>query len=50
MLFAPLGIGAAMAATIGHQGLEILKSLSLLIGSLYGLIEAIKQICAELNG
>jgi proton glutamate symport protein len=35
MMFAPLGIGAAMAATIGHQGLEILKSLSLLIGSLY---------------
>lgn len=36
MLFAPIGIGAAMAATIGHQGLEILKSLGLLIGSLYG--------------
>lgn len=35
MLFAPIGIGAAMAATIGHQGLEILKSLGLLIGSLY---------------
>jgi proton glutamate symport protein len=35
MMFAPIGIGAAMAATIGHQGLEILKSLSLLIGSLY---------------
>jgi len=35
MRFAPIGIGAAMAATIGHQGLDILKSLGLLIGSLY---------------
>ena len=36
MMFAPIGIGAAMAATIGHQGVEILTSLGLLIGSLYG--------------
>jgi proton glutamate symport protein len=35
MLFAPIGVGAAMAATIGHQGLDILKNLGLLIGSLY---------------
>jgi proton glutamate symport protein len=35
MLYAPIGIGAAMAATIGHQGLEVLKFLGLLIGSLY---------------
>ncbi len=35
MLYAPIGIGAAMAATIGHQGLGILASLGLLIGSLY---------------
>ncbi len=35
MLYAPIGIGAAMAATIGHQGLGILTSLGLLIGSLY---------------
>ena len=35
MLYAPIGIGAAMAATIGHQGLGVLKFLGLLIGSLY---------------
>ena len=35
MLMAPLGVGAAMAATIGHQGLEVLKNLGLLVGSLY---------------
>ncbi len=35
MLYAPIGIGAAMAATIGHQGLGILGYLGMLIGSLY---------------
>lgn len=35
MLYAPIGIGAAMAATVGHQGLEILGFLGMLIGSLY---------------
>ena len=35
MMFAPFGVGAAMAATIGHQGLEVLKNLGMLIGSLY---------------
>lgn len=35
MLYAPIGIGAAMAATIGHQGLGVLAYLGMLIGSLY---------------
>jgi proton glutamate symport protein len=35
MRIAPIGIGAAMAATIGHQGLEVLKNLGMLIGALY---------------
>lgn len=35
MRFAPIGVGAAMAATIGHQGLEILYNLGMLIGALY---------------
>lgn len=35
MYVAPLGVGAAMAATIGHQGLDVLRNLALLIGSLY---------------
>src|SRR5262245_58621130 len=35
MMFAPIGVGAAMAHTIGTQGLGVLKNLGLLIGSLY---------------
>ncbi len=35
MKFAPFGIGAAMAATIGHKGLEVLVNLGMLVGSLY---------------
>ncbi|MCC6652028.1 MAG: cation:dicarboxylase symporter family transporter [Candidatus Eisenbacteria bacterium] len=35
MYAAPLGVGAAMAATIGHQGLDVLRNLGMLIGSLY---------------
>ncbi len=35
MYFAPIGVGAAMAATIGHQGLEILGDLAKLVASLY---------------
>ncbi len=35
MLFAPIGIGAAMAHTIAQHGLHILANLGILIGSLY---------------
>lgn len=35
MMYAPIGVGAAMAATIGHQGVEVLKNLGMLIASLY---------------
>jgi proton glutamate symport protein len=35
MLFAPFGVGAAMAATIGHKGLGVLVNLGMLIGGLY---------------
>ena len=35
MRFAPIGVGAAMAITIGHQGPGVLWNLSKLIGSLY---------------
>jgi Na+/H+-dicarboxylate symporter len=35
MLFAPFGVGAAMAHTVAHQGLGVLKNLGMLIGSLY---------------
>jgi proton glutamate symport protein len=35
MRFAPIGVGAAMAHTIGTQGLRVLVNLGQLIGSLY---------------
>lgn len=36
MRFAPIGIGAAMAYSIGHQGLGVLVNLGALVLSLYG--------------
>ncbi|MFM8879169.1 MAG: dicarboxylate/amino acid:cation symporter, partial [Verrucomicrobiota bacterium] len=35
MRFAPVGIGAAMAYTVGHSGLGVLANLAKLIGTLY---------------
>src|SRR5437667_3683319 len=35
MMFAPIGVGAAMAHTIASNGLTVLKNLGLLIGSIY---------------
>jgi proton glutamate symport protein len=36
MAFAPFGIGAAIAVTVGTSGLGVLKSLALLVATLYG--------------
>ncbi|CAO3608939.1 unnamed protein product [Cunninghamella echinulata] len=35
MNYAPIGIGCALAATIGQNGIDVLKNLGRLIGSLY---------------
>ena len=35
MLFAPIGVGAAIAFTVGHMGLGILKNLFALLATLY---------------
>lgn len=35
MAFAPIGIGAAIAVTIGQSGLSVLKNLAVLVGTLY---------------
>ncbi len=35
MLFAPFGIGAAMAVTVGHMGVGVLVNLGMLVGTLY---------------
>src|SRR4051794_39919189 len=34
--FAPIGVGAALADTIGHSGLGVLRNLGMLVGTLYG--------------
>ena len=36
MKFAPIGIGAAIAVTVGHSGLQVLENLGKLILTLYG--------------
>ena len=36
MRFAPIGIGAAMAVTVSHSGIQVLKNLGLLVATLYG--------------
>jgi Na+/H+-dicarboxylate symporter len=36
MKYAPIGVGAAIAVTVGYKGLGILKSLGLLIITMYG--------------
>jgi proton glutamate symport protein len=36
MKFAPIGVGAAMANTVGHSGLSVLQNLGMLVGTLYG--------------
>ena len=36
MMFAPFGIGAAMAVTVGHSGLKVLINLGQLVLTLYG--------------
>ncbi len=36
MKFAPVGIGAAMAVTVGRNGLSVLKNLGALVFTLYG--------------
>ncbi len=36
MLYAPIGVGAAMAYTVGHGGLKVLTNLGLLVLTLYG--------------
>jgi proton glutamate symport protein len=36
MKFAPIGIGAAIAVTVGRSGVGVLKNLGVLVASLYG--------------
>ena len=36
MIYAPIGIGAAIAVTVSKSGLGVLKNLAMLVGTLYG--------------
>ena len=36
MYYAPIGIGAAIAVTVGHSGISVLKNLGMLVLTLYG--------------
>jgi proton glutamate symport protein len=40
MYFAPIGVAAAMAYTVGHMGLGVLTNLAKLLGTLYGALLA----------
>ncbi|HWN69376.1 MAG TPA: cation:dicarboxylase symporter family transporter, partial [Haliangium sp.] len=40
MHYAPIGVGAAMAYTVGHGGLGVLTNLAWLVGTLYGALVA----------
>jgi proton glutamate symport protein len=40
MAFAPVGVGAAVAATVGHSGLRVLARLGVLVCTLYGALVA----------
>jgi proton glutamate symport protein len=40
MKYAPIGVGAAIAVTVGHRGLSVLVNLALLILTLYGALAA----------
>jgi proton glutamate symport protein len=40
MHYAPIGVGAAMAYTVGHGGLGVLRNLGLLVLTLYGALIA----------
>lgn len=44
MSFAPFGIGAAIAVTVGTSGLGVLRSLGMLVGTLYGTL-AVFIVC-----
>lgn len=35
MYFVPIGVGAAIAYTVGHMGIEVLQNLAKLVGTLY---------------
>jgi proton glutamate symport protein len=36
MAYAPIGIGAAIAVTVGKSGIGVLRNLAILVGTLYG--------------
>ena len=45
MKYAPIGVGAAIAVTVGHRGLSVLMNLGLLILTLYGAVIVFIYCC-----
>jgi hypothetical protein len=50
MKFAPVGIGAAMAVTVGRNGLGVLKNLGALVFTLYGTSSCLLWSCCCRSG
>ena len=50
MYFAPIGVGAAMAFTVGHMGLGVLVNLGKLLLTLYGALAAVRGAGAAAGG
>ena len=50
MYFAPMGVGAAMAFTVGHMGLGVLVNLGKLLLTLYGALAAVRAAGAAAGG
>lgn len=49
MYFAPIGVGAAMAFTVGHMGLGVLVNLGKLLLTLYGALAAFALLVMQIG-
>ena len=50
MKYAPIGIGAAMAVTVSHSGISVLRNLGLLVATLYGGPDRVRPGGADPDG
>jgi proton glutamate symport protein len=50
MLFAPIGVGAAIAYTVGHLGIGILVNLAKLLLTMYARGRGVRRWCAAAGG
>ena len=50
MQFAPIGIGAAMAVTVSHSGIQVLENLGMLVLTLYGALVVFALVALRAGG